>query len=337
LDRGLVNASPVAEIADRTWRLQSELGGRNVYQYLIGSDDGGELALIDTGVTSTPREVVRPALRMLGLSPDHLRLVVVTHPDVDHQGGLAAIRDLSPGALLACGFYDRPMVSRPEQLVRDRYQAYLAEHEVGYGSADLAWIRARYGAPTTIHVTFSGGETVRVGERLLEVHHAPGHSAGHLVLFEPASGLLFSSDAVHWRACPGVDGGPALCPTYEEVDAYLGSIELIRALEPAALHSGHWPVQAGSEIEAFLDESRDFVALVDRVVLARVAEPATLAELCDEVQREAGPWESEPQLLQFCVHGHLRRLQRQGRVRALDATAAPRKFGLPDAALDSQR
>jgi glyoxylase-like metal-dependent hydrolase (beta-lactamase superfamily II) len=318
----------VEEIGDGTWRLQSELNGRNVYQYLVASADRRELALIDTGTSETPRDVVLPALRRLGLSPEHMRLVVVTHPDVDHQGGLAAMRDLCPEAVLACGFYDRAMVGRPEQLLEDRYQPYLTEHALGYGDADVGWIRAYYGAPVEIAATFSGGELVPVGERVLEVHHAPGHSAGHLMLFERGSGLLFTSDAIHVDGCPGVDGGRAMCPTYEEVDPYLDTIEKVRELAPAEMHSGHWPARSGAELTAFLDDSREFVELVDRILLSRLAEPATMVELCDEVQREAGPWASPAQLLMFCVHGHLRRLQRHGVVRALDPTSAPRTFRL---------
>jgi glyoxylase-like metal-dependent hydrolase (beta-lactamase superfamily II) len=330
VDRRLVSGPPrfLEEIGQGTWRLQSELDGRNVYQYLIASEDGRELALVDTGTAATPREVVLPALRHVGLSPEHVRLVVVTHPDVDHQGGLAALGDMCPGAVLACGFYDRAMVGRPEQLLRDRYQPYLYEYELGYGSDDVRWIRAHYGAPVEIGATFSGGEVLALGERVLDVHHAPGHSAGHLVLFERATGMLFSSDAIHHTGCPGVDGGRALCPTYEEVDAYLASIELVRALAPSEMHSGHWPARAGAEVARFLDESRSFAELVDRILLERLSEPATMAELCDEVQREAGPWDSPAQLLMFCVHGHLRRLQRRGRVRAVDATAIPRRYRL---------
>ncbi|HEV7846970.1 MAG TPA: MBL fold metallo-hydrolase [Thermoleophilaceae bacterium] len=321
-------ADAVVEIAAGTWRLGSVLGGRNVYQYLVASEDGSELLLVDTGTTYTPRDVIAPALRRLDLAPDALRLAVVTHPDVDHQGGLAGIAELCANAVTACGFADRALVAHPEQLLSDRYQPYLEEHGLGYGDEDVRWIRSHYGGPVEIELTLAGGELLRVGERELRVLHVPGHSAGHLALHEPASGLLFSSDAVHWTGCPGVDGAPALCPTYEEVDAYLGSIELLEQVAPSELHSGHWPTRSGAEVETFLDESREFVALVDRVLLERLAEPATLGELCEAVQDGAGPWESEAQLLMFAVSGHVRRLQRQGSVGRLETGSTPARYRL---------
>ncbi len=116
---------PVVEIGEHTWRLQSALGERYLYQYLLASSDGGEALLVDTGTMWTPREVVIPALRYLGLPEDAVQLIVVTHPDVDHQGGLAAMKERIPDAMAGCGFADRPMVEDPETLLRDRYEPYL--------------------------------------------------------------------------------------------------------------------------------------------------------------------------------------------------------------------
>ena len=232
----------LTEVAAGTWRLESMVGPRNVYQYVIA--DGGQALIVDTGMTATPREVILPALRTVGIAPGEVAMVLVTHPDLDHQGGLAGLREVLPNAVAACGFADRMMVSEPERLVTDRYGAYELEHDVGYGPADKAWMRANYGAPATVEVGFAGGESVNVGERRLDVHHAPGHSPGHLVLHEPGPGLLFTSDAVHWRMCPAADGSPALPPTYEDVDPYLETIEMVESLGATAVHSGHWPAQA---------------------------------------------------------------------------------------------
>ena len=318
----------LVEIAEDTWRLQGRVGERNVYQYLLASPDRDELLLIDTGTSATPREVVIPALRRLGLPEEALRLVVVTHPDVDHQGGLAALREVCANAAAACGFADRAMVGDPEKLLADRYECYLAEHGLGMAAEEIRWVRANYGAPVEIDVTFSGGETLPLGSRRLQVLAAPGHSAGHLVLFEPRTGLLFSSDAVHWHACPAADGSPALCPTYEDVDPYLGTIDLIESLAPAEMHSGHWPMRSGAEVLAFLDDSRGFVERVDGVLRARMAEPATLAQLCGAVQDEAGPWDSGPAMLRFAVSGHLRRLVAQGAVETVGAPGSVPRYRL---------
>src|SRR5712691_4166947 len=58
-------AMGVVEIAPRTWRIESLIGLRNLFQYLIA---GEEAALIlDTGTSVTPRDEILPALRHLDL------------------------------------------------------------------------------------------------------------------------------------------------------------------------------------------------------------------------------------------------------------------------------
>ena len=51
----------LTEVAAGTWRLESLVGPRNVYQYVLA--DGGQALIVDTGMTATPREVILPALR----------------------------------------------------------------------------------------------------------------------------------------------------------------------------------------------------------------------------------------------------------------------------------
>jgi glyoxylase-like metal-dependent hydrolase (beta-lactamase superfamily II) len=313
-----------AEIAPGTWRIESLVGPRNLYQYLVEGD--GDALLIDAGTSNTPRDVILPALRHVGIEPDRVAFIVVTHPDLDHQGGLAALKEALPNALAACGFADRGLVADPERLVADRYGAYELEHGVGYSAADKRWMRTLYGAPSAVELTFGGGETIDLGGRQLRVLHAPGHSAGHLILHEPATELVFSSDAVHWRMCPAADGSPALPPTYEDVDSYLATIALVDSLPASQLHSGHWPVRSGAEIHRFCLESSAFVDALDLVLLDRLERPATLRQLCDHVDARLGPFGADPVNLMFATHGHLRRLIKREQAELVDARGRPPRF-----------
>jgi glyoxylase-like metal-dependent hydrolase (beta-lactamase superfamily II) len=315
------------EIAAGTWRLESLVGPRNMFQYLIA--DGGEAIIVDAGMSDTPRDVILPAMRAVGIDRAEVTMVVVTHPDVDHQGGLAGLRDVLANAVAACGFADRMMVAEPERLLTDRYGAFEAEHEVGYPDADKAWMRANYGARAAVEVGLAGGETIAVGNRRLTARHAPGHSPGHLVLHEPATGLLFSSDAVHWRMCPAADGSPALAPTYEEVDDYLETIDMLESLAATELHSGHWPIRAGAEIAEFMAASRAFVERMDAALAERLERPATLAELCDHADQRLGPFGCDPVNLMFAVHGHIRRMLRAGKAAVVGVGERPPRYRLP--------
>ncbi|HYX86155.1 MAG TPA: MBL fold metallo-hydrolase [Gaiellales bacterium] len=315
------------EIAAGTWRFESLVGPRNMFQYLIS--DGGEAVIVDTGIAATPRDVILPGMHAVGIDPGDVTMVVVTHPDLDHQGGLAGLREVLPNAVAASGFADRMMVAEPERLLTDRYGAFEVEHDVGYPDADKAWMRANYGAPAVVEVGLGGGETIAVGDRRLTALHAPGHSAGHLVLYEEATGMLFSSDAVHWRMCPAADGSPALAPTYEEVDDYLETIDMLESLGATELHSGHWPTRTGAEIADFMADSRAFVERMDGALGERLERPATLAELCEHADERLGPFGCDPLNLMFAVHGHVRRMLRAGKAEIVAVGERPPRYRLP--------
>jgi glyoxylase-like metal-dependent hydrolase (beta-lactamase superfamily II) len=319
----------VTEVGERTWRIATMIGERDLFQYLLAGDDG-RAVLIDAGTARTPDEAILPALGDLGIARDAMAAVVVTHADLDHQGGLAGLRDALPAARMACGFADMALVGVPEQLVADRYDAYNHAHGMRYGDADLRWMRAMYGGPVWIDLPLSGGEELTLGGRTLRFLHAPGHSAGHLMVHDAASGELFTSDAVHGAFIPATDGSAALPPTYEEIDPYLATIDLVERLDPRVVHSGHWPVREGTAIAAWLTESREYVAALDAALHERLGAPATLRELCDHAHARLGPYASGPIALMFAVHGHVRRLVRGGCV-AVDLLAAPPRFHLiPD-------
>ncbi len=304
---------PLVEVAERTWRLGSDYGGRDLFQYLIVGDE--RCLLVDAGLSRTPRETILPALRDLAIEPSCVEWVVVTHPDLDHQGGLAALMDVLPLSTSACGVADRPMVEDPHRLIADRYEAYAADHGLAYEPSERLAMLADAGAPVTIGLGLVGREVIELGGRRVQVLNAPGHSTGHLVLHELSTGLLFSSDAVQGKMCPDKEGECALPPTYEEVDAYLGTIEMLETLAPSEIHSGHWPAKADADVVAFLQESREFVFAADEVIRTRLSRPATARDLCEEVEHEIGPFGCDTTNLMFAVCGHLRRLQRVGCVK----------------------
>lgn len=69
----------------------------------------------------------------------------------------------------------------------------------------------------------------------LEVLHTPGHTAGHLCLFEPRARTLIAGDLVAGR------GTTIVYPPQGEMAAYLASLERLRELAPAVILPGHGP------------------------------------------------------------------------------------------------
>jgi len=66
------------------------LGRANAY-FVIREQ---EVVLVDTGTKGNARKIVQ-ALLTRGLSPRHIRLIVITHTHYDHCGSLKALKDLT--------------------------------------------------------------------------------------------------------------------------------------------------------------------------------------------------------------------------------------------------
>ena len=93
-----------------------------------------------------------------------------------------------------------------------------------------------------IDAPFSGGETIRLSpDWEIEVWHVPGHSEGHLAIYDRKNRAAFTSDAVQSNGYPTVNGGVAFGPTYYEVNAYLNTVQLLESKPIDHMFGGHWP------------------------------------------------------------------------------------------------
>jgi glyoxylase-like metal-dependent hydrolase (beta-lactamase superfamily II) len=86
------------------------------------------------------------------------------------------------------------------------------------------------GAPLT--GTVQEGDVIDLGGRSFEVLHVPGHSPGSIALWEPATGTLFSGDAIY--------DGPLLfdLPGSSAVD-YARTLRRLATLDVTTVHAGH--------------------------------------------------------------------------------------------------
>lgn len=73
------------------------------------------------------------------------------------------------------------------------------------------------------------GMVFNLGDRRLDVYAVPGHSPGHMVLFDEASGLLFASDAVGSNRPTIPDSLWMQFPDMSPIDEYLSALQVFRA------------------------------------------------------------------------------------------------------------
>jgi glyoxylase-like metal-dependent hydrolase (beta-lactamase superfamily II) len=316
------------EILPGVDQIEVNYKGRPLQLYLLrfGGKEG-ESMLMDCGDAGVPGRDVLPYFEKIGFNPKRLTYVLLTHPDLDHVGGIHAMKEAAPQAQFMCGALDREQIETPEGLADIRGRAHYYWHGLGMDDAKrAAFIENAGGAGKRLEMarTFvgaGGGETFRLGDRELKIMHVPGHSQGHLGVFLPSENAAIIGDAVHGTANRFLDGKAAFACTYMWVDAYLGTIERLQAMKLDRLYSCHWPncTEHGA-VSRFLEESRAYALRAEGVILETVrragAAGMTMREVCLRAKVGLGDWPAEKDLeTRSMACGHLQRLVDWGLLR----------------------
>ena len=140
----------------------------------------------------------------------------------------------------------------------------------------------------------------------VELLQLPGHSFGHLGLFEPAGRTALIADAAMGWGFDRHDGGRAGPPPYVDLDAYRQTIETIRGLGAERLGTAHFPTMEGEAIGEFLDRSRRLTDEVEaEVESAPAIEGDPVAALLGPVAARLGGYPEMEVELARSIGAHL--------------------------------
>jgi glyoxylase-like metal-dependent hydrolase (beta-lactamase superfamily II) len=287
----------LAEVATGIHRVESDLGPRFMAQYVLTGT--AQTVLVDTGLASTPDSVLVPALARLGRAPD---VVIISHADVDHCGGNAAIRARFPRARFACHGADRAWIESTAAMLAGNYLWY-GHYGFGPSAQDRAFLEAELGGDTPVDDELVDGDVLDLGDGWqLEVLHLPGHTPGHLGLWDPRSRSVVLIDAILDRGIRDREGRLLIPPRIYDTVAYEATIARVEALAPDRLLTAHFPVDV--DVRGFLEGSR---AWDEHVAEAVRDGDGDLRELTDQVDQRLGPYPEFGHELAAAVRDHARR------------------------------
>lgn len=284
-----MNGIETIELAPGVHRIETVAEDGKLHGYHVLDGATGPV-LVDPGYVDAPTEVYRPFLRERGQDLDDVALAIVTHADADHFGGNHQLREHNPDATIAIHRADAPLAENVERILDERYHMFEDDHDLVYDREVYDWLEGMMGPDEPIDLRLRGGEEIRVGDRTIRVLHTPGHTRGHLVLYDGTNDVVLGADAFFGRGLRDVDGNYLQPPPYFLYPEYENTVQLVSSLAPETLSFTHYDVLRGDEIDAFVEESLDFVAEIEALAreLAEEEGPITLREAIDGVVERRG-------------------------------------------------
>lgn len=137
-------------------------------------DASGDCVVVDAGNLSAREDrALSDFISGQGLNPV---LALNTHGHFDHIAGTSYVCD-TYGAKLALSSKDAFLLEAAPQTAR-MYGIQMGE------------------VPSTIGIDLAATDEITFGETVLKIIPTPGHTPGHVSLFEPLSGTLFTGDTL---------------------------------------------------------------------------------------------------------------------------------------------
>jgi glyoxylase-like metal-dependent hydrolase (beta-lactamase superfamily II) len=234
-------------IAPGVLEIDTLLGGwdRVTAGYLI---EGSAPVLVETGSQSSV-PVLLAALEKIGVGPEELAGVAVTHIHLDHAGGVGDVARAFPSATVYVHEKGARHLADPTRLIDSAARVYGPLLDSLYGRLDPT-------PPERLHVVADGEEIVVGSDRILTAVESPGHAKHHVGFHDSLSGVLFAGDAVGVKLPDGGVLRPATPPPDFDLDQALTSLHKFAARSPSAIALAHYGLlESPAELLAEAEET----------------------------------------------------------------------------------
>ena len=317
-----------------------------IIPYALVDDDG--VSLVDAGFgTLAACEAMAGQLEELGFTPREIRRLFVTHAHPDHIGMAGWVKEQAPDAQVI-------MLDREWRWIQDRWlnqeawtslsDAWLvrhgvpqeeiaAAHEAGALSPSAPAVRPGQPVPPPrpggerMPMTFfepdvklQDGEVVRFGRWVLQAVWTPGHTPGHMCLYEPNHRLMFTGDHVLPYISPNVSlhadqEGTSPLSDFRESLRKVAAFDTVAALPAHEFTIADLPARCDVLLHHHDDRLEEVRAAIG------TSGPASTRTISQRVSWNTGPFDDFNIFMKRSALGetlsHLQYLADEGRVRSV--------------------
>jgi glyoxylase-like metal-dependent hydrolase (beta-lactamase superfamily II) len=214
-------------------RVQVDLGFRDheglIASYLLPGPDGW--TLVETGPGSC-EAALRVGVARVGVEPDEVRRIFVTHIHLDHAGGLGLAAGAFPRATLYAHAEGIAHLIDPTRLIASARRAWGP-------ASDQLWGTIAPVPADRLHALV-GDESFPVAGGVLRVLATPGHAKHHLAFLDEPTRRLMVGDAAGVRLPGDGSARPAVPPPDLDLELLVQSLDRMAACRPAHLMYAHF-------------------------------------------------------------------------------------------------
>jgi len=245
----------VSEVAENIYMIDDQICSIPKLHsvYLLNEE---KKTLVDTGPPSSA-SVVLDGMRKVGIRPEDIAYIIVTHIHLDHAGGAGILLKDMPQAQVIVHHRGAKHLAEPAELIEGATRVQGAEIIAQYGEV----------VPIEPHrmQTVCDNDTIKLGEgQVLDFIDAPGHAPHELCIYERRNGGIFAGDALGLYFTEGQVLLPCHPPPSFDLEECINTIQRLMKLNASMIYFAHFGAsnQAQETLQLAIDRLRIYGNIV---------------------------------------------------------------------------
>ena len=270
--------------------------------------EGEGPAIVDPGPTVSLGRL-EEGLQQAGLTLDDLGSILLTHIHLDHAGATGTIVKRNPRIKVYVHEKGATHMIDPARLLVSAKRLYGDQMDALWG--DFLPV------PKQNIQSLSGGESLDIADRRLQVAYTPGHAAHHVSFLDTSTGTAFVGDTAGIRIANDPLVLPVTPPPDIDLEIWESSLQKIESWKPERLFVTHFGQAEGVEghLTRFREHLHEWATAVRRGIESNATDQECLKEFTAAVdsrlkerlsankvalyQQGGAPWMSWPGLARY--------------------------------------
>ncbi|MBS7625536.1 MBL fold metallo-hydrolase [Candidatus Bathyarchaeota archaeon] len=222
---------------------------------------GGGSVVFDSGMPNSKNNILK-SIERLGVKPESVTHILLTHRHIDHAGGASFLLDEFPKASIGIHPFSASALSNPTKIY-DGGRELFGEYATPMKPIQTSKMR-----------TLGDREEINVGQEAVQAIYTPGHTSDHIAYYIHSSKILYCGDVVgSFNALRGCVHPTCMYPSFN-YEKYKITIRQIRAMDLEGLVFPHFGYVLGRRnVRDVLEKSLSAHMRLGRIYEENISKP----------------------------------------------------------------